>query len=311
MPLSEVAAFLRGLAPEALLAAYQDGGMEGMIDVPQMFPDGIVLPAGDPIDVLAAGDYHQVPVILGSNRDENRLFMAFDPEFSRWRFFGLVPVPHDWDRYEAHADGLARAWKARAVDTPARAMRAVQGPSVYAYRWDWDEEPRVPLLFDGGRSIGAGHGLEIAFVFGHWDLGPRSRTLFTGGNEAGRVALSDAMMSYWAQFAATGSPGRGRAGDLPEWRAWDDGSPGRPALRGAGYAGRRRHPDGLGRTRHAAGDRRGHRRPALPRAPRPVRVDPPADPLGGHRGRRLPGRGCGRLRGLRLRRLSVDGRGSG
>jgi para-nitrobenzyl esterase len=32
------------------------------------------------------------------------------------------------------------------------------------------------------------------------------------------------MMSYWAEFADTGSPGRGRAGDLPEWRPWDDSS---------------------------------------------------------------------------------------
>ena len=32
------------------------------------------------------------------------------------------------------------------------------------------------------------------------------------------------MMSYWAEFAYSGSPGRGRGGDLPEWPAWDDSS---------------------------------------------------------------------------------------
>jgi para-nitrobenzyl esterase len=30
------------------------------------------------------------------------------------------------------------------------------------------------------------------------------------------------MMSYWAELAATGAPGRGRRGDLPEWGAWTD-----------------------------------------------------------------------------------------
>jgi para-nitrobenzyl esterase len=30
------------------------------------------------------------------------------------------------------------------------------------------------------------------------------------------------MSSYWAEFAYHGSPGRGRDGTLPEWRAWSD-----------------------------------------------------------------------------------------
>jgi para-nitrobenzyl esterase len=97
----------------------------------------------------------------------------------------------------------------------------VQGPSVWAYRWDWDEEPRIPWLYDGGFVIGAAHGLEIPFVFGHWDVGPETRSLFNALNREGREALSLAMMSYWAEFAYAGSPGRGRAGDLPEWSAWD------------------------------------------------------------------------------------------
>jgi hypothetical protein len=29
------------------------------------------------------------------------------------------------------------------------------------------------------------------------------------------------MMSYWAELAWRGAPGRGRDGDLPEWTAWD------------------------------------------------------------------------------------------
>jgi para-nitrobenzyl esterase len=134
---------------------------------------------------------------------------------------GLFPEPLDPERYQAQADAQARAWKARAVDEPARVMRVVQGRSVFAYRWDWDEEPRLPWLFDGGLVIGAAHGLEIPFVFGHWDLGPETRNLFNVFNRKGREELARAMMSYWAEFAYRGSPGRGRAGDLPEWTPWD------------------------------------------------------------------------------------------
>ena len=30
------------------------------------------------------------------------------------------------------------------------------------------------------------------------------------------------MLSYWAQFAYTGDPGKGRSNDLPKWKAWSD-----------------------------------------------------------------------------------------
>ena len=36
--------------------------------------------------------------------------------------------------------------------------------------------------------------------------------------------LSDRMMSYWAEFAYSGSPGRGRQGDLVDWTAWTNDS---------------------------------------------------------------------------------------
>jgi para-nitrobenzyl esterase len=95
---------------------------------------------------------------------------------------------------------------------------------VYAYRWDWDDLISIPSLYDGPSSIGAGHGLEIAFVFGHWNLGPESNLLFGFWNDDAREKLSRQMRSYWSQFAYTGAPGRGREGDLPEWSAWDDAS---------------------------------------------------------------------------------------
>jgi len=48
---------------------------------------------------------------------------------------------------------------------------------------------------------------------------------WTHANEPGRQALSSAMMSYWAQFAYTGDPGRGRDGSLPPWSAWAEPTP--------------------------------------------------------------------------------------
>lgn len=221
MKRAEIAQWLRARSPAELLAGYGDRE-QGMLWFPSVFADGVVLPAADAQGLLERGAYQQVPVLLGTNRDENQLFMAFEPSLARWRF-GLFPEPLDADRYAAQGEATALAWKARSVDEPARAMRAAQGPSVYAYRWDWDEEPSIPFLYDGGAVIGAAHGLEIAFVFGHWDLGPESRNLFVPWNRGGRQSLAASMMSYWAEFAYHGSPGRGRGGDQPEWTAWEPG----------------------------------------------------------------------------------------
>jgi para-nitrobenzyl esterase len=229
MDTDELEAYLRAKSHQEILAAYvgDEFSMEGMLGFPAVFRDGEVLPTRPAIEQLASGAYNQVPVILGTNRDENKLFMAFDPNLVHWRF-GLFPRALDADSYQAQSEHQANAWKARSVDRPAALMRAVQGPSVYAYRWDWDDEPSVPFLYDGGEMIGAGHGLEIAFAFGHWDLGPDSNLLFGDGSREGREVLSAQMMSYWAEFAYSGSPGRGREGELPEWRAWDDSSPDAP-----------------------------------------------------------------------------------
>jgi para-nitrobenzyl esterase len=76
--------------------------------------------------------------------------------------------------------------------------------------------------------LGASHGFEIPFVFGHWDLGPDTRLIFGGGSREGRETLSRQMMSYWSELAYRGSPGRGRGGDLPEWPAWESSSPEAP-----------------------------------------------------------------------------------
>ena len=45
-----------------------------------------------------------------------------------------------------------------------------------------------------------------------------------------RDALSQTMMSYWAEFAWTGAPGRGRNGEQVEWSAWENGAGARRLL---------------------------------------------------------------------------------
>ena len=215
----EVASYLRRVDPEALLAAYETEPEEGLAGVPNVFGDGVVLPSQPVLERFATpGGFNAVPVMLGTNKDENKTFMFPNPKYVR-RWLPIFPRLRDEASYNATAAALTSAWKLAGADAPAGAMQRGGWSDVYVYRWDWDEEPTL-LGADLSVMLGAGHGFEIPFVFGHWFLGPSADVVFTDDNAPGREALSAHMMSYWTAFARAGRPGRGRAGDLPEWTAW-------------------------------------------------------------------------------------------
>ncbi len=224
---AETAAWLRSLDATEILRAYDPTKSSGMIDMPRVIAEGSVVPTGKPLDRLRAGEWARVPVLVGTNRDENKLFLFADPNRITKRLW-LLPRFVDENSYLATADAMSRQWKATGADAPARAMQAstaaTAGPSVFVYRFDWDEEPTV-LGADLSKMLGASHGFEIPFVFGHFDLGRAGNVVFDGRNEPGREALGRALRSYWAQFARTGDPGRGGRGDLPAWTPWQPEGP--------------------------------------------------------------------------------------
>jgi para-nitrobenzyl esterase len=215
---NEVAAYLRSRSPADLLAVYQADDGEGLIRVANVFADGAVITAGNAVVNFASRRDANVPVIFGTNRDEQKIFMFADPRWTR-RWFGIVPRLRDADLYTATADTLSRLWAVRGAIEPATARHAGGQAPSYVYRWDWDEEPTI-LGADLSQMIGAAHGLEIPFVFGHFYLGPEGERIFDEAGAPGRALLSRAMMSYWAQFARSGDPGRGGDGLLPQWQAW-------------------------------------------------------------------------------------------
>jgi len=195
---------------------------------PRVIAEGRVIRRGDPLELLSDPDTHlSVPVLAGTNRDEPKIFMAFD-ENQVQRAFGLPLYPHDREIYDLRAKYGGLAWKRRAVDAPAAALTR-NSSRVFAYRWDWDEQGTRFGFLNLTQLLGAAHGLEIPFVFGHWNIGPQSDLLFGEHGAAERIELSAAMMSYWANFAHTGKPDRGRQGNLPNWKPWDS-VPGEPKM---------------------------------------------------------------------------------
>ncbi len=156
-----------------------------------------------------------VPVMVGTNRDEWKLFMALSPKYVGRRF-GLLPYVKDEVAYERDAALVSDLWRAVGSDEPARALTAAQGASVFAYRFDWhDEHHRWGL--DLSKVLGAAHGLEIGLVFDDEAGAFDPFGVVDDDNRTARAELANTMSSYWVQFATTGQPGRGVDGRAVEW----------------------------------------------------------------------------------------------
>ncbi len=192
----------------------------GMTDNPAILRDGAVIPV-DGFDSLSGDDYPgKVPVILGGNKEELKLFMAFAGN-----------PPWKGDLYQAEATYGSERWKVSGVDEVARRLTShADQPPVYTYLFSWgamDARGKSPMPGSWGRRLGAFHSLEYPFFLGTDTLDAVMQSfLFTRQNAPGRKALSAAMMDYLAAFARTGNPNRPGSG-LPEWEAWSP-TPGGP-----------------------------------------------------------------------------------
>ena len=103
-----------------------------------------------------------VPIVLGTNRDEPSLFMFRDPEFVD-NYFGVIPYLKNKSTYQKAVRYGGLSWKVRGVDDIAEKMTRAGNPNVFAYRFDWDEEPSQ-YGFDLSIALGAAHALELSLI---------------------------------------------------------------------------------------------------------------------------------------------------
>jgi|TARA_Y100000310_G_scaffold27080_1_gene25774 para-nitrobenzyl esterase len=221
MSTSEIAAYLYAKSPTEIFAAYTGSGSFSMLGNPTLFGDGHVLPRDTPNDVIFGdtGNYNSVPVILGTNRDEWKLFQVMSDDLID-KLLGLPVGIKDPAAYERNNRYRTDRWKATAVDELASSMRQAQGASVYAYRFDADDWRNLGFI-DLQELLGAAHAMEIPYVFGNFPN--PMRILYPGSTVEARDLLSTSIMSYWAEFAYEGNPGSGRFGEQVEWTAWQNG----------------------------------------------------------------------------------------
>ncbi|WP_101757255.1 carboxylesterase/lipase family protein [Oceanicoccus sp. KOV_DT_Chl] len=222
---SEVADYLRRKSMAEFHLAYQQLYQHSVANdrpssFPQQFRDGSVIPIGGIHEALQQGMYHHMPMILGSTRDEFSLLLSLNPRYVKPIKNGVGIEIRSLPHYQLAAEYLSKMLKAHNVDEPADSISRQQQADVFVYRFDWDQLSPAPWL--NNLSLGATHGLDVPFVFGHRNLGPEffQLSLMHDRSLPSYRALSQAMMSYWVQFAATGDPGTGQQSQLLQWNAW-------------------------------------------------------------------------------------------
>ena len=212
-----------------------------MADWPTVYADGVVLPA-EGYKAFTDGSYpNKVPLIIGTNKEETKLFL----------FFSNKPFKKDPVIYDSVTAYQTALWRWAGVDYVAQGITAQEGhPPVYAYRFDWgsrNPSGKSPMPGDLGRKLGAFHSLEIPFFLGTGtsSLSFIAGRFFTKANEPGRAALTDAAMRYLSAFARTGNPNdvegavstgsqsggpRASGAPLPLWEPYDPSEGGFKAL---------------------------------------------------------------------------------
>jgi len=221
---ARVSELVRAQQQAALRAGFGEGSLPWSPSV-----DDDLLPRTG-VEALAKGAVARVPVLVGSNRDEWRLFTLFDPRTRRLDAAGLrgrlARMLGDEDAAQAALDLYAETGRADAR-RPLRVWEAIQGDRVFHHpaqraadalsaaglpTWRYLFSWRPPLL---GERVGACHGLELPFVFGSIRSLPWLRRSL--GLSPGARQLSRAMQDAWIHFARDGTP---QCVALPEWPAY-------------------------------------------------------------------------------------------
>ena len=186
--------------------------------------DGVVLPES-PIDAIGKGQAAGVAVVVGTTRDEFRLFTMLDPSLASFDDERLARRVERFIAEPRRATGLVAHYRQRRPNATAAelwtdigtdvvfripAVRLAErqsaiGNDVFMYRFDYSS----PAF---GGQLGACHALEIPFVFESLDGG--GVEMFVGPVTDDMRALAAAMHDSWVTFARTGTPA---AAGLPEW----------------------------------------------------------------------------------------------
>jgi para-nitrobenzyl esterase len=182
---------------------------------------GAALPVA-PADAITSGNFNRVPVINGANHDEGRTFAQDLTDLTEQQYDDFVTAsfgdraPQILARYpfSAFPTPYTSAYAIGAIWTDSGVIGGIGGCAMlgltrelqrwtptFAYQFD---DRQAPGLNDHhpGYQWGAGHAMELAYMWPSFDNGTPLAAQFTPAQKQ----LSDEMVRYWGAFARYGAP---------------------------------------------------------------------------------------------------------
>jgi len=184
--------------------------------------DGWVIP-DDQYKLYEAGKFNDTPILVGYNSDEG---ISFRPPKTPQEYMDGTTT-----RYGQFSDGLIKAYPVGTDHVPKTARDLARDAAFGWQTWSWarlqslkgkgkvyyyyfDQHPDYPK--DSPKyGQGSGHGQDVAYVFEH--LNASNPDITKSDHE-----ISDAMGTYWTNFARYGHP---NSKGVPEWPAFSDANP--------------------------------------------------------------------------------------
>jgi len=226
---------LRKLPAEKVLAATRGMAWPNI--------DGWVIPS-DQYTLYEGKKFNDIPVLIGYNSDEGA---SFSHESAPKAYIEGVHR-----RYDSFADSMLKAYPTGDKSVPKTARDLARDSAFGWHTWIWaqlqsslgkakvfyyyfDQHPDYPA--DSPQAgHGSPHGMEVEYVFGHVTGGS------SGKPSATDFAISEAMATYWTNFAKYGDPnGKG----MPAWPAFSDQHPELMYFAGTPHTGPVPNPEGL------------------------------------------------------------------
>ena len=200
---------LRSIDSNTIISTYF--GMPSDHRSPGIINDGVVIPSEGFAAALANPQYAKsdVPVMAGANNEEVTLWMGLnryfvDASYPLTKWLPPKVTLKNPEMYKFWVRQRSEGWKAQGVDRPLASLEAAGYASLYAYRYDWNDQ-EDSFLIKFSEVLGAAHASEISFVQGKAMYGPIGSYMYPDTDSA--RDMTDIMMTAWGNFARDGQPG--------------------------------------------------------------------------------------------------------
>jgi para-nitrobenzyl esterase len=228
---------LRAKSADQLRQAGGGGSTGGPTAVPLgPIVDGRIVPQ-EPQTLIRTGKFNKTPVIIGNNADEATTTTLLEiqrrgGQFTAADYPGVVQTLAT-SLGVSNTNAILAAYPVSNYPTSSQAVAAVRtDPTAcqineaakvytrqvptYAYEFAFRNSP-PPVPGSGATfSLGAGHGLELQYLFAHQPVPLISHNAVTFN--AAQQAVADSLTGYWSRFIATGTPDSGNGPTWPSFK---------------------------------------------------------------------------------------------